>query len=64
MLDLNTKHDLKEKMNQSINAMIDALAMIDDGYYGSAMDLWTSAIQHAKRTTAEIAKAKFAGNIQ
>ena len=60
MLDINQKHDLKEKMNESINAMIDCLDLIEEGQFGAALDLWTWAAMNAKSTTGEIAKAKFA----
>lgn len=59
-MDLNVKHDLKERMNESINSMIDCLDLIDDEKFGAAVDLWTWAVLKAKCTTDEIVRAKFA----
>lgn len=63
-MEINAKLNLKAQMAADIQAMQNALDLVDDEDFGGAMDIWTRALMGAKRTSAEIAKAKFAGGVQ
>ncbi|TCJ95932.1 hypothetical protein EV694_1935 [Volucribacter psittacicida] len=49
-MDVNSKLDLKEQMNISINLMIDSLHMLDCDDIGAALQMWQVAINKAKET--------------
>ncbi|MDG6894445.1 hypothetical protein [Volucribacter amazonae] len=58
-MDVNSKLDLKEQINISINLMMDCLEMLDCDDIGAALQMWQVAIDKAKETRIRIIRSRF-----